>query len=990
MSSEPAASLVPAEGDGSSSAFDLDPAGRYQRLAFIGQGGMGRVFRVRDLRLEREVALKELLTETPGLEARLAGEVRLTAQLDHPGIVPIYDAGRTTDGRCFYTMRLVRGRSLGAVLREGPATSERLRLVDHVLDAARALAFAHERGVVHRDVKPENVLLGPRGETQLADWGLACRVDDASERSAVAGTARYLAPERVAGGPATKVSDVYALGVTLLDVLGASLPVPSSSPDGVPASLWSIVTRALSPDVGTRYADAGQLADELAAWRAGSLVASHRYSPRELLRHAIRTWRTPLLIGGAALVITVVVAGSAWRRTAEERERALQAERHADERTAALLVQRSAALLAVSSRGEAAVLAAHASRMAPSPEATGLNLALAATPQPTLVSQASLEGCRISLPLETETLCATETTLRWLTTEGRVRREEPLEARRIVAGEDETSLVVLTRDDGLWQVPVREGAPARLGRAPRFSSGVGLDARLGISWAFNPGLLYLFGPGGSRELVPCPPRIELYGVVVHDGVLALLCSDGSMPRLEPGEWLDWRVEEGNPPHLSSEGSPTDLAAREAAIRARQPVVTPRRPPGRWRPAGLVAITTLTQESADRWLLGNVSGAVSRLALPSGDVSAVATRDSIGPVRQVLPLAEGRLLVVGERGAPELLDATSGALITALPRWAWGRGRAVGEALVLTGTQRSVWKLDGLAPASLGWPVGLASVSLSRDGHRAVVSGADGLISRWSVRDGHVTPMPLGLRQVVKSVALSPADDALALGAVELMGIHVERAGTVRRLPTDGAIQRVGWLADGQGWALGYSSGVHFFEGGGERAFGRERHWIDASGTADGLGVVLLDAQGGLAVATPSGLTPVEERPYAQLVVAPHVAGPFITARGATLSTGATSWSLPTGVVTALALSPEGRWLAVGDSTGALSIYEGPRWELRARASRHQDRVSALSFSAAGTLASAGWDRRTVLWNLEALAGPPDPAQVERAWGVTLDALLKDD
>ena len=989
MSSEPAASMVPDGGSGAGAAFDLDPAGRYQRLGFIGQGGMGRVFRVRDLRLGREVALKELLDETPGLEARLAGEVQLTAQLDHPGIVPIYDAGRTTEGRCFYTMRLVRGRSLGAVLREGPALSARLRLVDHVLDAARALAFAHERGVLHRDVKPENVLLGPRGETQLADWGLACRVDDARERSAVAGTARFLAPERVAGGPATKPSDVYALGITLLDVLGAAIPLSTTPPDGIPPALWSIVARALAPDVSARYADAGQLADELAAWRAGGLVASHRYSLREWLGHAVRVWRTPLIIGGLALAITLVVAGSAWRRTAEERERALLAERHADQRTAALLVQRAATLLEAASRGEASVLAAHASRLAPSPEATGLRLALAATVAPVLGAHQPLEGCRLSLPLEAETLCATETALRWLGVDGRVRRELPLAVRRLVASDDETSLVALTSDDEVWRVPVADGPPVRLGVAPRFASGLGLDTRLGLAWAFNPGLFHVFGAGETRAMVPCGPRVELFGVLVHEGVLAMLCSDGVLPRLEPGEWLAW-VSGAQPPHFAYEVVAGDLPAREAAVRAAEPAVLPRLPPGRWRPGGLKAITTVVQEAPSRWLLGNVSGVVSRLELPAGDVTALAARAGIGPVRQVLPLAEGRLLVVGERGAPQVLDASSGALVTALPHWAWGRGRAQGAELVLTGRQRSTWRLDRLAPSQLEWPVGLASVSIDRAGRTAVVSGAEGLVSRWSLLDGRVTPMPLGLRQVVKSVALSPSGDALSLGAVELLGIHVERGGQVQRLPTDGAIQRVGWLAGGQGWALGYSGGLHFFEGETVRALAADHHWIDASGVADGSGVVLLDAQGSVVMATPQGVTEVASRPFAQLVVASGLAGPFITARGATLSSGAASWSLTEGVVTALALSPEGRWLAVGDSTGALSIYEGPAWQLRARASRHEDRVSALAFSAEGTLVSAGWDRRTALWNLAALADPPDPVLVERGWGVTLDALLREE
>ncbi len=128
-------------------------------------------------------------------------------------------------------------------------------------------------------------------------------------------------------------------------------------------------------------------------------------------------------------------------------------------------------------------------------------------------------------------------------------------------------------------------------------------------------------------------------------------------------------------------------------------------------------------------------------------------------------------------------------------------------------------------------------------------------------------------------------------------------------------------------------------------------------------------------------------PTAALVVAPTPTGPFITAHGAEVRTGGTTLRVPSGFVTALALSPDARWLAVGDSAGALSLYEAPGWTLRARAARHQHRVSALAFSDEGTLVSASWDHRALRWSLAPLSQPLDVRETEAAWGMTLEDVL---
>ena len=159
-------------------ATRLASATRYEVLGEVAHGAMGRIFRVRDLELGRELAMKVLEPGASGerLLARFLEEARLTSQLDHPGIVPLHDFGVLPDGRVYYTMPLVEGRTLDEVLKLARAGREgwsRARVLHVLLRACEALAYAHERGVVHRDLKPSNLMVGRHGEVLVMDWGLA-------------------------------------------------------------------------------------------------------------------------------------------------------------------------------------------------------------------------------------------------------------------------------------------------------------------------------------------------------------------------------------------------------------------------------------------------------------------------------------------------------------------------------------------------------------------------------------------------------------------------------------------------------------------------------------------------------------------------------------------------------------------------------------------------------------------------------------------------
>ena len=210
------------------------------------RGGMGRVLLARDRRLGRTVALKELHADAgPGAAGRFVREALVTARLQHPAIVPVYEAGRWPDGRPFYAMKLVEGRSLdGAAARRRLDLAGRLALLPHLIAVAEAVAYAHGQRVVHRDLKPANVLVGPFGETVVVDWGLARELGSGRGRSSarspaaapaaagagqtvtgtVLGTPHYMPPEQARGLPVDERADVYALGAMLYFLLAGAPP----------------------------------------------------------------------------------------------------------------------------------------------------------------------------------------------------------------------------------------------------------------------------------------------------------------------------------------------------------------------------------------------------------------------------------------------------------------------------------------------------------------------------------------------------------------------------------------------------------------------------------------------------------------------------------------------------------------------------------------------------------------------------------------------
>lgn len=303
---------------------------RYSVLEEIGRGGMGTVYLAIDEELGREVAIKipNGITSAAS-EHRLQLEARVLASLEHPGIVPIHDTGRLADGRLFYVMKRVRGRTLREHLRDLPDLTERLRVFDRICEP---VAFAHAQGIIHRDLKPDNVMVGAFGEVMVMDWGVAKHVseeagaqevhdgdvvDGGTDPGTRIGTTGFMPPEQARGelDLVDRRADIYSLGAMLFLLLTGEPPAPDIDAartiwkhHEVPKPLRAICARSLNADPAGRYESVAGLAADVARYRAGHAVVAYEENVFERVARVARTYRTAILLVLAYIIMRAAVA----------------------------------------------------------------------------------------------------------------------------------------------------------------------------------------------------------------------------------------------------------------------------------------------------------------------------------------------------------------------------------------------------------------------------------------------------------------------------------------------------------------------------------------------------------------------------------------------------------------------------------------------------------------------------------------------------------
>ncbi len=271
-----------------------DSNGRYHPVREIARGGMGVVWEADDRELGRRVALKILPFGAASADW-LCREARVLAGLEHPGIVPVHDAGLLADGRAFYAMKLVQGNRLDQAV-AGLTRNQRLRIFQRICEPVE---FAHSRGIIHRDLKPENVMVGEFGEVLVMDWGVA-KLSSGGPETGIIGTPQYMAPEQAAGANDTvdQRSDVYGLGGILQFLLADQ---PSSRP------LQAICKKAMAQDPRERYATAAAMSADVGKFLEGEPVSAYRENPFEVAWRWMARHRTLVLLFLGYVVMRALV-----------------------------------------------------------------------------------------------------------------------------------------------------------------------------------------------------------------------------------------------------------------------------------------------------------------------------------------------------------------------------------------------------------------------------------------------------------------------------------------------------------------------------------------------------------------------------------------------------------------------------------------------------------------------------------------------------------
>ncbi len=966
-----------------SAGFAAVEAERYEGAARIGAGGMGLVVVAHDQRLRRDVALKAPRDDVPGAAGRLEREARITARLDHPGVVPIYDAGVRPDGSPYYAMRLVRGRSLEETLAAEQSLEGRLRYLRHVLAASEAVAYAHRLGVVHRDLTPRNIMVGDLGETQVVDWGLAAPTDAAWARELGplvlgsgaptdrAGTPAYMAPEQGEGCAPDPRADVWGLGAVLYRLVAGEAPFSGGSAASVvnaaaaglvaklagPAELSAIVRRAMARQPEDRYPTAREFAQDVEAYLDGRRVSAHPYSPGELARRLVKAWRVPLRVAGVAAALLVALALVSARRIVAERDRALAAEGAASRARvasdASLVVAYAAhAEVALEHRRdpEAALLARAALTLGEDASARGVQMALDG-PTPRCVARTELPPCPTWTfgPDGALGLCLTTTTTVWRLPAGERGPVLPVTARRAAFAGSRVVIVGTDRSTH-WFDPVSGDAVARattggLDKIDRLVGGEGAGLAM---WGDRAALLL---PGQRPEPVePCDGSMSMGGVVLTEPATLL---DRALVR---GPYALVICEDGRLVRIARDVAPFTLATRLERDEMGGALDL--------LPSGEVAMASVKGHLT---LLGLSSGAVERRSL-----------QLVGANGLVVSRA-GRMAVVSPAEGARVLAPGSGEAEHVFPRVDSDAVRWAGEELVLLGQRGYTrWTVPEAPLRRLS--TGRAGVShLATGGDTVALALGDGTV--MVARPGAAPRTVRVSVEVVKAAALSPDGRSLYAVGGGIQGVWTESPdGQTEVIPCTGQpSRRVGVLSDGDLIVAGWVRGARCNRSGSAPLAGPSR---DLDLSPDRRRYVFLGENGDVVVGEVGEVGEAGEAPRG-LGSYPGAVATTIANSGELLvgladrvtwldGSGARRLEFPVPARVSDVALVDGR-AAVGALDGALRVYD-VAGQLVAQVRLHDERIAALAVVERGVW-TGSWDGTARRVGLTPTVPAEDPAQL---------------